>query len=129
MDKASDEPTLWTWTTRLAFALAIVVVIARATLLEFLRDPFDILPGQEALARGPGPSTSLVLDLLAATPALLVALRAAFDRSFQLRRTWGNLVMLAMVVWIVASAYRADDRFAALIGASHPCSALSLLWA
>lgn len=129
MRSESPEPTIWTWLTRLAFAMAIVVVIARATMLEFLRDPFEALPGQEAVARGPGPSTSLVLDLLAATPALLVAVRAAFDRSFRLRRSWGNLVMLALGVWLVIGAYRADDRFAAVVGSAHLVAAMSLLWA
>ena len=40
-------------------------------MLESLRDPTPVLPGATAAPRGPGPCTSLVLDLLCCMPRVL----------------------------------------------------------
>ena len=98
-------------------------------MLEYLRDPFPVTPGADASARAPGPSTILLLDLLAAVPALMVLLRALLDETFKLRRSWANVVMLLGAIWIAASTRWADDRFAATIDGANILAALSLLWA
>lgn len=125
----ATSPAVWVWTGRIALAIALVVVIARSTVLEFLRDPFEVVPTTDVIPRGPGPTTSLVMDLLAALPAVLVAARAALDRTFSLRRSRGNAVMLLLAIWIAVSAFRGDDRFAAMVIGANLLATLSLLWA
>ena len=129
---SNDEATefdFWTWVTRVALGLAIAMALCRSTTLEYLRDPFAVMPGTPATARAPGPVSILLLDLLAAVPALLVFLRSAVDERFVLRRSWGNVAMVLLGVWLSASVLWADDRFAAAIDAVSLCSAMSMLWA
>ncbi len=125
----SDAGEIWRWVGRITFGLMLAVVLCRCTMLEFLRDPFPVSPGSAATARGPGPGTTLLLDLLCAAPAILVLLRAALDRAFVLRKSIANVIMLLLAIWIAAGTQWADDRFAATVDAANLCSALSMLWA
>ncbi len=128
-DTQTDASEIWRWVGRLTFGLMLAAVLCRCTMTEYLRDPFPVAPGREAVARAPGPGTTLLLDLLCGVPAVLVLLRAVLDRSFVLRKSWANIVLLLLAIWIAVAAIRADDRFAATVHASTLCSALSLLWA
>jgi tetratricopeptide (TPR) repeat protein len=114
--------------TQLAFVLAAAVAYARATMLETLRDAFDVAPGSEAIPGGPGAGTSLWLDLLCCVPALLVLLRRVLDRQYVLRWGWNHLVIGAFAVWALATAPWASDRFAAIVGAMHLIALAALLW-
>src|SRR4051812_30265840 len=85
-DAAETSSTPWAQKlTQAAFVLAVAVVIARATMSEVVRDPFPITPGADPTPRAPGPTTSLVLNLLLCVPALLVLLRRVMDPEFRLR--------------------------------------------
>lgn len=119
------------WGTRLtqvAFLWALVVVCARAMMLESLRDPFDPLPGGEAAPRIIGPASSLLLDLLCCAPALLVLGRRLIDPTYVIRWSWSHLAMGALAAWMALSVAWAGDKFAALVQAASFISALVLLW-
>jgi hypothetical protein len=58
-----------------ALLIGLVLVIARATFLDTLRDPEMPVAGIVGAARAPGATTSLVFDLLMGLPALIVLLR------------------------------------------------------
>lgn len=119
----------WHWLTRAAFLLALALVIARATFGESLRDPFTPAPGAEAPPRGAGPAATLVLNLLACVPALLVLARRALDRSLRLRGSWATCFMAFLAAWALLSTFWAGDRFAAVVSASTLAAAVALLWA
>lgn len=123
-----NEPELAAWLTRVAFVLSLGLVIARATMMEVLRDPMNITAGASAVPRGPGPGTSLVFDLLAWTPALLVLGRAMIDRAFSVRFTWAHALLAALAVWAMLSTLWSADRFAAAVSAFHFVSAAVFLW-
>jgi O-antigen ligase/cytochrome c-type biogenesis protein CcmH/NrfG len=122
-------PSPWRHLTQVAFALGLAIVIARLTTVEMLRDPWPIVPGAEAVPRGPGPATGLVLDLLSLLPAILVLARAAVDRDFQLACRWSFVSMFALGAWAVISTKWADDKFAAVVTGSHLLASFCLLWA
>jgi O-antigen ligase len=119
----------WCRLTQLAFVIAIAIVIARLTSIETLRDAWDITPGSPLISRGPGAASGLVLDLLAAVPALLVLARRVLDRDFRLVSRWTYLAMFLLGAWVLASAAWATDKFAAIVTASHLFAGFSLLWA
>src|SRR5687768_7151660 len=85
-----DAPDWPQWLTRLAFVLMLAIVIARATITESIREPFDAAPDAPSLPGTPGPAAGMVLDLLALLPALLVLLRRTVDRAFALHLTWSH---------------------------------------
>src|SRR5687768_2187693 len=114
--------------TRLAFALALILVCARATVHEILRDPIPILPGIESPPRAPGPASSLAFDLLFCIPALLVLLRRVLDPQYVLRISFLHWIMLALATWALLSIAWASDQFSASIGAMNFAAALALLW-
>jgi O-antigen ligase len=126
MGEGSGEPL--SWITNVALFMSVVLVLARATILETLRDPFQVDIGQESYPRGPGAGTGLILDLLACLPAMLVLLRAAIDRGFGLRRSWATALMLILGIWTILSPIWASDKFAAAVSAAHWFSGLVLLW-
>jgi len=117
------------WVTGLAFVLALALVIARGTMDEVLRDPFEPRPGMEASPRAPGPATSLGLDLLCAAPALLVLARRVIDPTFALRASWAHLLLLGAGAWAACSVAWAGDKFAALVASSNLVASALLLWA
>jgi|GEM_PF-729736 len=66
------------WLIPAALIVALAVVVARATMLESLREPFG--PNSPLNSHGAGPGTGLLLDLLCCAPALLVLLRRVVVR-------------------------------------------------
>jgi O-antigen ligase len=126
----TNEPSVrqrFAWTSGLAMALALGLVIARACMTETLREPFaEIVAGDVAAPRPAGPATSLVLDLLCGVPVLLVLARSAVDRGERLRLAWPHLFMGLLAAWGMLSALWADDRFGAVVGAFHFVSAFAL---
>lgn len=129
MSVDADAPSPWRRFTQAAFILSLVVVIARLTSVETLRDPWDVAPGSVAIARGAGPATGLVIDLLAVIPALLVLARRVVDRDFRLASRWSHLIAFALAVWVMLSTAWSSDRFAAIVSASHLLAGISLMWA
>jgi O-antigen ligase len=104
-------------------------VLARVTMLETLREALEVTPGADPVPRGPGPGTSLVLDLLAWVPALLVLTRGAVDSTFHVRFTLSHGLMFALAGLAVLSPLWAADKFAAVVSAFHWLSAVVFLWA
>src|SRR5688572_6471453 len=126
--KASSEPKNigmepFAWLSATAFFLAITLVCVRATMIESIRDPLEVLPGVSLPPRSPGPATSLFLDLLCWIPALLVLLRRVLDRQYVIRLNWSHAVMGALGLWMMLSVNWAGDRFAALVTAANYISA------
>jgi hypothetical protein len=95
--------------------MSIALVIARAMQLETLRDPFDVQFGGEAIPRGPGAATSLLLDLLSCVPAILVLARRALNRNFTTRTTLAHVLFGLLGIWTAASTFWAADQFAAAV--------------
>lgn len=110
--------------TQAAFYLLLACVAARAVVNEFLR---DALGGADA-PRGPGPATTLWLNLLCCVPALLVLLRRAIDRHYVLRVHWSQLLPAILAGWCGLSVLWSSDRFAAMVGASSWIAAMVVLW-
>ena len=117
-------PTL----TSFAFGLAVAMVLARASMTEWLREPFEPYPGGEPAPRTGMPNLSLWLDLLCWVPALLVLFRRCFDRTYVLRFTIAHALLLAMAVLAVISTAWSADRFAAAVTGFHFLSAGVLCW-
>src|SRR5437867_520393 len=86
----------YTALTKLAFVTMLALVIARATMVEILRDPTPVLPGTTGPPRGAGVATSLVLDLLCCVPAILILLRRAIDRTYAIRFTLAHAFLLML---------------------------------
>jgi O-antigen ligase len=115
--------------TQFAFVLALAIVFARATMLETVRDPFDIEFNADAVPRGPGPAASLVLDLLCCLPALLVLARRLMDPDYRLRFAWSHVAFALFALCTVVSSLWAADKFVALVTGAHVVAAATLLWA
>ena len=112
-----------------ALGIMLALVIARGTMQEFLREPFEVLPGSEVVPHAAGPATSIGLDLLCCIPALLILTRRILDKSSALR-TPRSLIPLAILSgWMLLSTVWAADKFAALVNACHWSAAVSMLWA
>src|SRR5215217_1355145 len=107
------------WLTRAAFVLSAALVLARATMLETLRNPLDVFPGSESIPRGPGAGTGPVLDLLACLPALLVLARRAVDPAYSVRFAWSFVPMGLLALWTAASVAWAGDKFATAVSGFH----------
>lgn len=120
---------IWRVLTQAAFFLALVLVIARATIPEAVRDEVLPMPGTSGAPSTPGPATGLVLDLLCCVPALLVLARRAVNPRFVLRLTWSHLPMFLLAGWTLLSVLWSGNKFVALVAASHWTAALVLLWA
>ena len=126
--RAEESPPAAAWLTRVALGLAVALVLTRATMLESLRDPLDVAPGSPPVPRGVGPGASLVLDLLAWLPALLVLARGALERTWRVRLSWAHGLMAVLALWTVLSTAWADDQFAAAVSGFHWLSATAFLW-
>src|SRR5277367_2595125 len=100
------------WITRIALGIAIALVVARATMTQMLRDPFEAQPGTLPAPRGLGAAGSVLLDLLMCLPAILVLVRSAIDRSCLISFTRVHVLGFALAAWIVMSTFWASDRFA-----------------
>lgn len=114
---------------QIALVLALAVVVARATVLELVRDPFEVVPGQVYAPVGTGPCVTLFLNLLALVPALLVLSRRALLGDRPLSGAWAPLLLAALGVLATASAYWASDKFPSLITGSTLVAAGALCWA
>jgi len=112
----------------IALAILIALVLARALMLESIRDlspfPSDLGPGPHA----PGAASGLVLDLLAMLPALAVLFYRARHADFRLRRHASLLLAGPLAIWMAASVFWSADKFAALVSAAHFIAALVVLW-
>lgn len=115
--------------TQAAFLLLIALVIARATMLETTRDPFEVSPGSMAYPRGLGAAGSAMLDWLAWIPVLLILVRSVIDRSFALARAGCFVPLILLGTWAALSSTWATDRFAAVVGASHFIGAIAVFLA
>jgi O-antigen ligase len=114
--------------TYVAFALSLIIVIARLTTTDSLRDPWEIMPGSEVVPTAPGPATGLVFDLLACLPVVLILARRGIDNDFHLCLRWSHAPLFALAAWAVISTAWASDKFAAVITSSHFFAAACLLW-
>lgn len=128
-----DEPDRiagagWSWLTRGAFFITLVLVLCRMMMQEVVRGDLPPVPGGPLEPAFPGPTTGLVLDMLACLPALLVLARRLVDNRFTLRLAWSHLAMLLLAGWTAASVLWASDKFAATVQAAHWASALVLVW-
>lgn len=119
----------WHILSRVALALVLALVTARATMMEYQRDPFAVDPNSQAIPQGAGITTSIVLDLLCCVPALLVLFRRAIDPTFTLIRCYSVLPLGLLAVWAMLSTRWADDQFLALITSAHLAAATAILWA
>lgn len=117
------------WLTRGAFVLAVAIVVARVTILETLRDPFAVTLGGQAIPRGAGAASGVVLDALSWLPALMVLVRRMIDRRYRLRPAWSLVWAGLLAAWAMASFAWSADKFAAVVGAFHFASAIVLLFA
>ena len=112
-----------------AFGLMLALVITRGSMQEFLREPFEVMPGSDVVPRAAGPAASIGLDLLCCIPALLVLTRRLIDQSIPLR-TPRSLIPLALLSgWMLLSTLWAADKFGALVTAGHWTAAVAMLWA
>lgn len=131
-EKVVIEYTDWSkflpWLTQLAVIFAIGLVLARATMLETLREPFGSLSSPTAPPRACGPACSLVLDLFCCVPALLVLLRRVLDKTYIVRFTWAQALLCAFAVWALLSTLWAGDKFQSLVLAFHLVGAAALFW-
>lgn len=125
----TEEPQTHAWLTRSAMLIALGVVIARATMLEIVRDPFEASPNVLGAPRGPGAGTGVVLNVLAMLPAILVLIRSLMDRSFAVRFTLVHGLLLGLGAWAVVSMAWSADKFVALVQAMHLLAAFMLVWA
>src|SRR5262245_11891436 len=115
--------------TRISFVLVIALATARATFLETLRDPTPIVPGAMDAPAAPGPTTSLVLNLLCCLPALLILVRRVFEKTCSVRFTWTHALLILLALWAIASTLWSSDKFAAAITSSHLLAAAAMFWA
>src|SRR5687767_9044401 len=90
------------WLSWAAFVLSAGLVLARAMMLETLRNPLDVQPESDPVPRGPGAAAGVLLDLLCCIPALLVLVRRALDPNYSLRFAWSFVPMALLALWTVA---------------------------
>jgi O-antigen ligase len=126
---STEPPSRWWWISHAAFMLALAVMIARLTTPDSLRDPWETLPGSPAIPSSPGPGTALVLDLLAALPAVLILIRWAFDRANRLTFHASHALLFAFTGWMLISVAWSTDRFSAAVTSADFFAAACLLWA
>ena len=118
--------------TRSAFALSVVLLVARGMTVVYLRDVVPALPlgpGEPAPARAAGAGTRVVLDALSLLPAALVLLRWAIDPAYRLARAGSVIVVAVLAAWATVSTLWAGDKFAALVEGSTWLATAALLFA
>ena len=111
-----------------AFALAAGIVLARCMTNEIIREPFDISPGADALPRGAGAITAVLLNLLSFIPPLLVLTRAWMDAEARLIRSWSHVTFAALALWAMASTAWSSDTFLTAITSGSLLAAAMLGW-
>lgn len=122
------QPTRWDKFGEWTLLLAIGLCVARAMMMETIRDPFPVVPKQ-MLVRGPGAVTTTILDFLSFLPAILVCVRAILDESFSLR--WSKSVGLLGLLGALAvgSVFWSVDRFAAAVASGRLLAGAAMVWA
>ena len=118
----------WHRLTQIALILALGLVLSRAMMMESIRDPFDIVPGPQAILRSPGATVSCVLNLLSFLPAILVSLRVAVDREFRLRWPLSLALLIGLSLWAMLSVAWSPDRFAAAVSAGKLLGGAAIAW-
>jgi O-antigen ligase len=113
-----------------ALAILIAVVLARALMLESIRDPFDPAPSFDLgpQPHAPGAAAGLVLDALAMLPAIAILLHRVTHPDFRLRHHASLALAAPLVLWVAASIFWSADKFASLVSATHFITALLVLW-
>ncbi len=125
-----EDPPASAWLSRIAFGGALVVVIARAMMPQYLRDTEQLAPLPDPAnlpPRAAGPAVGVVLDALTMLLALLVLARLAIDRQARPLRTWTALLLAILAAWAFASTLWASDKFAAAASASTWLAAAGLV--
>lgn len=129
VNEAGSEPLFsWKRATQFALLLSLAIVLARATMIELVRDPFQVAPGQAYAPLGTGPAVIVTLNLLSLLPALLVLLRRFFDPDYRLAKTLSPLFLVLLGVLALVSTRWSDDKFLTLISATTLFSAGVLCW-
>ena len=125
-----DSTSPAAWLTRIAFGGALIIVITRALMLQYLHGdmPAPLAPGEPLPVRAPGPAVGVVLDSLSLLMALLVLARAAVDRHWHLARTWSVVPLALLAIWAFTSTLWASDKFSAAASASTWLGAAALLF-
>ena len=113
--------------TLAALAIALAAVATRCTIMELNNAILDF--GADGDGGGPGPSTTIALDLICWLPALLIGVRRAIDPTYVLRWHVSHLLLIGVATWITLSAIWSGNRFDALIGASTWWAGAALYWA
>ncbi|HEY8668901.1 MAG TPA: heavy metal-binding domain-containing protein, partial [Tepidisphaeraceae bacterium] len=117
----ADPPAdRWAILTQIAFLLSLMLVVARATMLEAGGEP---APGP----RQAGPATSLMLDLLCCLPMLLVLARRMLDPTYVLRGSVSLVLSAGLAGWMLFSGIWASDRYTAVVSAAHFAAGMALL--
>jgi hypothetical protein len=123
------EPAeLWPLLTKVALWIAVGVVVAQATLLQVIREPFEAAPGSVAPPRATGAAESLLLSMLMMLPAVLILVRRIVDKTYVLRTGWTHWLLLALGTLAFASVGWASDRFIAGIGGLQLFAGTTLVW-
>src|SRR4051794_31235438 len=125
----ADAAFTWSSLTQAAFVIIVALVLARATMLETLRDPFEASPSAEPVPRSFGAGPAVVLDWLAFVPALFIVARSLLDRSYALRLAPSVALLIALALWAAMSPFWSNDRFVAVVGAAHFAGGVAILWA
>jgi tetratricopeptide (TPR) repeat protein len=113
------------WLSRLALAMAIVLVLSRAMLAESVRDVGSFDPGTP---ESPGATVIVILDWLAFVPMLLVLVRRMLDPTYTLRFAWAHGALAVLAILGVASTAWASDKYLALLSSGSLLSGAALLW-
>ncbi len=111
-----------------AFALAAGIVLARSMTNEIIREPFDIIPGADALPRSPGAIVAVVLNLLSFVPPLLVLASLWLNREARLIRSWSHMTFGLLATWAMASTVWSSDGFLTAITSGGLLAAAMLGW-
>jgi len=115
--------------TQVAFMVLLALMVARATMVELVRDPFQVSPGQAYTPLGTGPGATVVLNMLCLLPAALVLVRRVVSGEYAMGRSWGALVWVGMGLLAVGSGAWASDAFSAVVTGSTLVAAGAMAWA
>ena len=125
MTTTDDNAPRARWISRVAFAIAAAIVLARCLMLEIPRDPNVGAPDAPG---GPGAGVSVTLDWLCLVPVGLLLARRLLDATFTLRFTIAHAFAVALAIWTFASVGWASDHFAALVGSLNVVGGVALFW-
>ncbi len=118
--KIERHPTRW---NRIAWLGLLAMVVARATVLEIIREPFDVNPGTKGPPLATGPGTIMAMNAALAAIAFVAAVCG--------RRKAGRctLLLTAAGLWAVASTLWASDKYLALVTSTTLLASGLAAWA